>query len=740
MGFTVGGTKKGRMPVTTEKRPRGKVVTLIGNVRGDKDELIKLLKHSLGCGGHAVGHQHVEIQGDHQSAIQALLLKHGGTDTMKGVEGLKEEKANEKGGQKEKEDYIDHRDLLLEKWKKAQSNVKSSNHRAEESRRVKMAQATLTKRKSTREFHAFAQMMKQWRYWDQDYGRLHEMHHRHSRELDEAKNLSVGASFLDADLDDNDRLQSGPRSSVLELMFRNLSAIESGADATTRSYSGQDSSTYSQLQKLGMVAEPSPFRQTREERVTEHRRNAAAKAKALAIAKRNGSSVGVSVAPVPKNWDPALAALEFGGYEPFEKRTDEGRVIKPSSSGGTGGSTSGSLGWAARTARTRTVPHSRGTRKAPGRGSFAKPGGHGKAGASRPTIGFTGNRKRSAAHYDHPVGFSDDGFNSEDKEEEGVARWDVQPSFQANQRGGFSFGPIEGAEVTPDWVTHGTSNDAGDDSEMDAEELDLREALRLSVLESEAEAEGRWRVGLHMECDDVWGDLTEEQALKLAMELSEQDEMRRKREEFEYEAYGEYGEDQFSGDELPSEGDLPGDSDLHDHGPDQEHDAEISDEDAALAEALRLSVLESERESEQRRGVSGVMPSTMDEDTALEEALRLSALEAMGGRAGPSTGIIDGSGSREPRDGYSKGNTHVRQGQANSHNHVAGPSRVSPPAAAIAWAEAQLIAFTGETDKIYLFTEYVMTMSNSEITEFLGESFGDFESAKAFADALDAMR
>ena len=33
-----------------------------------------------------------------------------------------------------------------------------------------------------------------------------------------------------------------------------------------------------------------------------------------------------------------------------------------------------------------------------------------------------------------------------------------------------------------------------------------------------------------------------------------------------------------------------------------------------------------------------------------------------------------------------------------------------------------------------------MTMSNSEITEFLGESFGDFESAKAFADALDAMR
>jgi hypothetical protein len=49
------------------------------------------------------------------------------------------------------------------------------------------------------------------------------------------------------------------------------------------------------------------------------------------------------------------------------------------------------------------------------------------------------------------------------------------------------------------------------------------------------------------------------------------------------------------------------------------------------------------------------------------------------------------------------------------------------------------VAFTGETDNETL-AEYCMSMSRSEIEEFLSESFGNAESAKAFADALDAMR
>ena len=89
MPFQVGGTKKGGMPVTTEKRPRGKTVTLISNVRGDKGELIQMLKQALGCGGRAVAHDTVEIQGDHADAIQGLLLRHVGVGAMRGVAGLK---------------------------------------------------------------------------------------------------------------------------------------------------------------------------------------------------------------------------------------------------------------------------------------------------------------------------------------------------------------------------------------------------------------------------------------------------------------------------------------------------------------------------------------------------------------------------------------------------------------------------------------------------------------------------
>ena len=77
------------MPVTTEKRPRGKTVTLISNVRGDKGELIEMLKQALGCGGRAVAHDTVEIQGDHADAIQGLLLRHVGVGAMRGVAGLK---------------------------------------------------------------------------------------------------------------------------------------------------------------------------------------------------------------------------------------------------------------------------------------------------------------------------------------------------------------------------------------------------------------------------------------------------------------------------------------------------------------------------------------------------------------------------------------------------------------------------------------------------------------------------
>jgi translation initiation factor 1 (eIF-1/SUI1) len=688
MVFQVGGTKKGGMPVTTEKRPRGKTVTVIGNVKGDKAELIRLLKSSLGCGGHAIGHDRVEIQGDHASAIQDLLLKHGGAGAMKGVAGLKPPREKRRTDEAEKAEET-KASLATEK---VEAREDARRRRARESRQRSLKEAVLVKPESTRAFHAFCAMMKQWRYWDQDYDRLHEMHHRHVRELDDARGANharlgefAGAAILDADdsfLDDNERMQSGARSVALETMRSNLDALnreitQSRADQGVESWEGAKKSAYESLRALGMIAEPSPFRQTREERLAESRRNAAeARARALNEAR-------VSAA---RRKEKEKENVFRGGAVSTSKSAY-------ASAGGGGGSGGGRF----RSSRA-------------GGASVKK---HGKGDASRPTLGFTAARKRGGLYRGL---FDDDDEDDEEtrsgSEDDGTAsataRWDSTPGFASrDDGGGFSFGPIAGAGATPAWaVSLEAVGDGGDGvpaESLSREELDLREALRQSLLEAER-ATRREQVGLHVECGDVWGELSEEEALALAMELSEQDERRRLREERDlYEAYqaGAYGsvdgsEDDFEEARFAYAEETPNDV---------EFSAARDDADADLAEALRLSALESERERVFAR--SSLMPETMDEDAALREALRLSALES---------------------------------GEANGENAV-GSARVSPRGAketACQWAAAHLGAFTGESDNSVL-AEYVVSMSRAEVEEFLGESFGDAEAAEAFARTLEEI-
>lgn len=70
--FRVGRTKKGGYPVSLEKRPGGKTMTIIRNVSGDADALLTLLKKRCAAGGKAFD-DWVEVQGDHCEKIQALL-------------------------------------------------------------------------------------------------------------------------------------------------------------------------------------------------------------------------------------------------------------------------------------------------------------------------------------------------------------------------------------------------------------------------------------------------------------------------------------------------------------------------------------------------------------------------------------------------------------------------------------------------------------------------------------------
>eukprot|EP00667_Euglena_gracilis_P024058 EG_transcript_27476 len=83
--YTVGGTKKGGIPVAVESRTKGKKVTVLRNVEGDLDALLRDLKDQLGAGGvvHDNGSE-LEVQGEHEERIEAFLRKKG---CLRGVKG-----------------------------------------------------------------------------------------------------------------------------------------------------------------------------------------------------------------------------------------------------------------------------------------------------------------------------------------------------------------------------------------------------------------------------------------------------------------------------------------------------------------------------------------------------------------------------------------------------------------------------------------------------------------------------
>ncbi len=70
--FRIGRTRKGGFALSVERRPGGKVVTVLDNVEGDAEALLRLLRKRCGAGG-AVREGAIEIQGDHRERIEALL-------------------------------------------------------------------------------------------------------------------------------------------------------------------------------------------------------------------------------------------------------------------------------------------------------------------------------------------------------------------------------------------------------------------------------------------------------------------------------------------------------------------------------------------------------------------------------------------------------------------------------------------------------------------------------------------
>lgn len=73
--YFVKRTKKGKLPISYENRAKGKKVTVISNVTGDPAILLQELKKKIGAGGVVRG-ESVEIQGDHQVAVENFLQSH----------------------------------------------------------------------------------------------------------------------------------------------------------------------------------------------------------------------------------------------------------------------------------------------------------------------------------------------------------------------------------------------------------------------------------------------------------------------------------------------------------------------------------------------------------------------------------------------------------------------------------------------------------------------------------------
>ena len=69
-------TRKGDYPIFLEKRSAGKTVTIIRNLSGDTEALLKLLKKHCAAGGKSFADS-VEIQGDHRSKVEIFLREKG---------------------------------------------------------------------------------------------------------------------------------------------------------------------------------------------------------------------------------------------------------------------------------------------------------------------------------------------------------------------------------------------------------------------------------------------------------------------------------------------------------------------------------------------------------------------------------------------------------------------------------------------------------------------------------------
>ena len=293
--FHVHGTKKGAIPVSVERRALGKKVTVIENVSGDADALLRMLKSRLGTGGTRRGSTStVEIAGDRVDAVSHLLASVDGC--LKGVAGLgnsaqqkRRKKAQQQCERRNAEETAARVAIRQEGERHKPKPVVS---------RARRKIVTLSQPHASCEtFDGFkALMMTRWPYWDKDFSRLREYFHRRRRERTYVGGLTE--TLTTSDDDEAPRLEC---------------ADESSAHVVD---------VHAALSELHMIATPSEFRLSRMQRMRRSKTRMDSTTSAP-------SSASTRATKTLTHMDPFAEYLDNHGFRAAVKRDSTARLSAP---------------------------------------------------------------------------------------------------------------------------------------------------------------------------------------------------------------------------------------------------------------------------------------------------------------------------------------------------------------------------------------------------------------------------
>jgi len=309
----------------------------------------------------------------------------------------------------------------------------------------------------------YRSLLRRWPYWDGDVSRMYEMYHRHRRLNDDL------VMSLDAD-------------SILQ---------SSATDEFDRS--AQCASTEDALRTLGMLAMPSEFRQSRLERQRE-------------AAKRKESVARVSSGPQTSS-----AVVDI---DPFAEYLQHDRGFAPARV-----SSKQPAGASSRTPSVRT----------------AKP-------ARRPTGGsYTNARKQGASTSVSKLAWVPSSASDDDDIVPARGRRDFDVGFRRTASGNFTFDGEDRTQTRvalEPQVRAARSRNHEDDFRADierwpqlepetndnSEDEQIAEAIRLSKLEFEKQSRERDSARtMHIECDELFGDMTEEEIVAFVVRMSQEE-------------------------------------------------------------------------------------------------------------------------------------------------------------------------------------------------------------------------